>query len=73
MLALKCRLQPTIEKSVLYVVVQALLRPYYGFIVIAQIGQDALLTAGMIVDTDALPMPQQSLVEIVDGLRVIWK
>jgi hypothetical protein len=42
-------------------------------IVIAQIGQDALLAAGTIVDTDTLSMPQKSLVEIIDSLRVIGK
>jgi hypothetical protein len=51
----------------------SLLEPglHYRPVIIAQICQDAFFTAWTVIHADALPMPQQSLVKIVDSARVL--
>jgi len=46
---------------------------HYGLIVITQIGDRTLAASWTLEDADALPMPQQRLVEIVDGAGVLRK
>ncbi len=39
---------------------------HHRLVVITQISQDTLLTARTIIDTDALPVPQEGFMKIVD-------
>ena len=52
-------------------VVRILLGSHHRLIVIAQIGEHTLLTARTIIDANALPMPQQSFMKIVNRLSII--
>src|SRR5258706_8200250 len=52
---------------------QFLLWFHHRFIVIAKISNRALVTTGVFVDADALPMAQQGLVEIVDAAGIQWQ
>ncbi len=52
---------------------QFLLWFHHCLIVITQIGDWAFLAARALVDTNALPMAQQGLVEVVDGAGFLWK
>ena len=56
--------------STVYCVV--LLRFYYHFIVIAQIGEYTFIAAWVIIDANSLSMSQQGFVKVVDRAR-IWR
>ena len=52
---------------------QFLLWFHHRFIVIAQVGQGTLVTTGVFIHADALPMAQQGFVKIVDDAGIPWQ
>lgn len=48
------------------------MRLHHCFVIIAQIGQDALVTAWALKDANTLSMPQQPFMEIIDRPCILW-